>query len=272
MPLLDGAHRALDRVARVTPARRLLQRRYDRFFAANERRNLFRGVFATFDEALKSAPATRPLGYDNAESAALYVERTRRLYATDYPVMFWLGRLFAEGRRSIFDVGGHIGVSYYAYQRHLPYPDGLTWQVHDVPAVNEQGRRFAAERDAARRLTFSDRFEDANGVDILTAQGSLQYLPETLAEHLSRLSDPPKHLLVNLTPVHDELAFWTLQSIGTAFCPYRISAAGEFVSSLEALGYRLVDAWENPEKKCHIPFQPEHSLDVYRGFHFALQR
>jgi hypothetical protein len=30
----------------------------------------------------------------------------------------------------------------------------------------------------------------------------------------------------------------------------------------------MVDSWENPDKKCEIPFHPEHSLERYHGFYF----
>ena len=47
-----------------------------------------------------------------------------------------------------------------------------------------------------------------------------------------------------------------------------MSASGESLRAWEALGYSLVDQWENPEKRCAIPFHAEHSLDRYYGFHF----
>lgn len=246
------------------------RRRYEREFAQNRDGNLFRGVFATFEEAAASAPGTRPLGYDNPASAAMYLDRTRRVHSTDYPVMFWLARLFGEGRARLYELGGHIGVSYYAYRRYLPYPAALRWTVHDVPAVVAQGRRLAAERDAARQLAFSERFEEASGSDVFLAQGSVQYLPDLLAQRLAALPARPAHVILNLTPLHERESYFTLQSIGTAFCPYRVTSIGEFLRGFERLGYALADQWENPEKRCEIPFHAGHSLDRYYGFHFRL--
>ena len=119
MTAWDEAHRAVERIAGWPVVDGFLRRRYDRAFEASRDANLFRGVFETFDEAARSAPATRPLGYDNPDSAAMYVDRTRRTYPSDYPVMFWLQKLLARGCARLFDLGGHIGVSYYAYRRHL---------------------------------------------------------------------------------------------------------------------------------------------------------
>jgi putative methyltransferase (TIGR04325 family) len=262
-------HSAFDSAASLPGFKGYFERRYERIFTENRDANLFRGVFETFDAALKSAPHTRPLGYDNADAASMYIERTRRVYPTDFPVMFWLQRLFADGSKRVFDLGGHIGVSYYAYRRYMPYPYGLKWQVHDVPAVMEAGKRLAETKDQERQLGFAQDFDEVDQADILFALGSPQYLPESLPERLGKLKRLPPHVILNLIPLHQKKSFFTLQSIGTAFCPYRITAVGEFLKGFDGLGYKLVSHWENPDKKCEIPFYPESSLDHYNGFYFC---
>jgi putative methyltransferase (TIGR04325 family) len=269
MKPLSALHNAIDAFAQFPIVDGIVKSRYETAFRNNKDANMFRGVFDTFADAERSAPEQRILGYDNPDAAKMYIERTRKIYPTDYPVMFWLTKLFAEGNKSVFDLGGHIGVSYYAYKRHLAYPQGLSWTVHDVPAVMAEGRRFAAEKDREQRLRFADDFSEADGHDILFALGSLQYLPETIDERLAKLAHPPKHVLLNLTPLHDKHSYFTLQSIGTAFCPYRITAVPTFLKAFESLGYRLVNHWENPDKSCEIPFFPEHSLHYYHGFYFV---
>lgn len=244
------------------------RKRYENEFAANTDRNLFRGVFPSFEAAQASAPPTRPLGYDNPGAAGMYMERTRKIYPSDYPIIFWLDRLFREGATRVFDLGGHIGVGYYAYRKYLAYPPGLRWTVQDVPAVVRQGRELAPKLDPDGRLDFSETFAPAEGADVLFASGSLQYLPDTLQSRLEGLANRPRHLLLNLLPVHERDTYYTLQSVGTAFCPYRIESAGSILTSYDALGYKLVDTWENAEKRCGIPFHPEHSLDHYYGFYF----
>lgn len=257
-----------DRMVNWPVLQGILRSRYERSFAANRGPNhMFRGVYASFDEARASAPSDLPIGYDNPAPAAMYMDRTRKTYPADYPVLFWLSRLLREGCASVFDLGGHIGVSYYAYRRYLTYPPSLSWRVHDVPAVMAHGRQIAKDKDKEGFLGFADAFEDAAGMDVLMALGSLQYLPDALSERLRRLDKPPRHLLLNLMPLHERHTYFTLQSIGTAFCPYRITAIADFLQGFEEIGYLVVDSWENPDKSCEIPFHPDRSLDRYYGFY-----
>lgn len=275
MYLLEQAHATLDRLAELPPLGQLRRQRAEATFASNTDANLFRGIYVTFDAAQASAPSTRPLGYDNADAAGMYLERIKRIYPSDYPVIFWLQKLFAQGQSSVFDLGGHIGIGYYGYQRYLDYPAKLRWTVSDVPAVMARGMEIARERDPAGRLGFNGDFAGAGGVDVLLALGVLQYLPDTLAQRLAALAQGgaplPRHIILNLTPLHvldnGGQDYFTLQSIGTAFCPYRIAAYAPFLEGLTRLGYQIVDRWQNPDKHCHIAFEPEHSLDVYHGFY-----
>lgn len=271
MVLMHRAHRLLDRLAEMPGMRAWAASRYERRFASNTDANLFRGVFETFDQAAASAPASRPIGYDHPEPAAMYRDRMRQLYSTDYPVLFWLCQLLQTGRHALFELGGHVGVSYYSYQNVLSFPSDLHWTIHDVPAVMELGRALASNIDSLGKLRFAPDFSEAAEADIFVAIGVLQYLPETLADRLRSLAALPQALLVNLTPFHPEASYFTLQSIGTAFCPYRIDREQDFVDSLRRLGYRVRDKWINPEKSCEIPFHKSRSLHHYSGYYFELQ-
>lgn len=266
MLLMHRAHRLLDRFVEAPGIRAWSASRYERRFAANTSENLFRGVFRSFEQAAASAPASRPIGYDHPEPAAMYRQRMKELYPTDYPVLFWLSQYLQGGARNLFELGGHVGVSYYSYQKVLRYPAELRWTVHDVPTVMERGRALASNVDSLGKLLFAPDFAQAAGADVFLAMGVLQYLPQTLAERLRSLSRLPPVLLLNLTPLHPQASYFTLQSIGTAFCPYRIDREDEFVASLQRLGYRLRDAWVNPDKSCRIPFHADRSLSYYRGY------
>lgn len=260
----------LERTAELPGLRHVLETVYERRFRRETpATNLYRGVFRSFAEAEATAPSTRPLGYDHEATAAMYRERTRRVYISDYPVMFWMSKLFGSGSTSVFDLGGHIGIAYYAYQRYIAYPPGLSWTVCDVPAVNASGREWALNHDEPRRLDFTTDPERADGADIMLASGSLQYLDYTLADLLARLPNKPRHILINLLPVHASESYFTVQNMGTAYCPYRITAERELVDSLSAQGYRQVDRWENPDRRCLIPYHRKHSLDRYFGYCFT---
>jgi putative methyltransferase (TIGR04325 family) len=246
----------------------LRRQSFDREFATARQAHMFRGVFDTFEAAQASAPPSKPIGYDIPEAGEMYRERTRQVYPGDYPVMFWLDRLFAAGGRRIVDIGGHIGVSYYAYQQYLDFPSDLEWVVYDVPAVLASGRELAAKNDSLGRLSFTSSLDSLKTADIVTASGSLQYLPEALDALLLRNEARPRWLLPNLLPVHPSKQYFTLQSIGLSFCPYRIYGEPQLIGSLEKLGYARRDAWNNAEKSCGVAFDREHSLDHYRGYLF----
>lgn len=273
MDITQKLHDLVDALGRAPGLYQWRQARYDQRFATAERVNLFRGVYATAAAATAALPATKPAGYDHEAPAAMYNERTGQIYASDYPVLFWLSRLLTQDCCRVFDIGGHIGVGYYAYQDFLPYPAALQWCVSDVPAVVERGRKLATRKDAARRLSFTSDLTRADGHDIVFASGSIQYLPMTLGELLRGLGNKPRHVLINMLPVHATQTYFTVQNIGTAFCPYRIESRASVVDAMTAAGYTLRDSWENLEKRCDIPFfDATYTLDRYMGFYFCLDR
>lgn len=263
---LRGAARAL---WNKPPLLTLRRHRFEHYFATAIDANLFRGVFSTFAEATHSAPATKPLGYDHPDAAALYRERVVRVYPGDYPVLFWMQRL-VSGITSVFDFGGHVGPSFYAYRQYLNFPGDLRWTVCDVAAVARAGAALAHERGASQ-LHFTTALAEGSGADVFLANGSLQYLEQPLEDLLAAMAQPPRHLIVNLLPLCAGPGFVTLQNIGASFCPYKIQNREAFIAGVERSGYRLMDEWQNAEKSCRIAFAPERSLDHYTGMLFTRQ-
>jgi putative methyltransferase (TIGR04325 family) len=241
---------------------------YGRRFENNRNEHLFRGVYRSMAEAAASAPDSRPLGYDNAASASMYRELIDSVAIADYPVLYWLRTLAGEVQ-SVFDFGGHIGVKYYSYTRFLGA--SFDWTVCDVPAVAAAGKAIAEERSAGQQLHFVSEFEESDGVDLLLCSGSLQYIEEPLAVSLSRVARLPRHLLVNITAFGESPTFFTLNSIGTAFCPYKIQNLGEFTSALQLLGYVVIHQWIVPGKNNFIHLRPDKSYWDYRGLYLRLQ-
>lgn len=267
--MTSSLHRVLDRFLETPGILHWRMRQHDAGFASG-RFGGFRGVYRNHDEAAAAAPASLPLGYDNEAMASTYRDRISRVWPADYPMMLWLDKIFRQGIRQVADLGGHVGISYYAYQKYIDYPQNLRWQVIDVPAVADAGRKLAAEIDERRAISFGHDFAAISGSELLFTSGCIQYLPETLAERLATLQHPPQWILISMLPLHDTDDYWTVQSLFKAFCPYHIQCKSKFFDDMKAAGYEVVDVWENAEKRCDIAFDPAHSLKSYYGAAFRL--
>lgn len=245
-------------------ARPLYRRMFSRPYQGG---NAYYGAYESRAQALAEAPQL-PTTYDLPTTTGMYMDRHRSIRVSDYPMVHWLSRMLAEGRHRIFDLGGHIGVTYYGFRRYLTYPHTMEWRVHDVPTVVEAGRDWARQNDPEGLLHFADTPEAADSHDVLITCGALQYLDYTLPELLGRLREPPPHVLVNLTPVHPQRGYVTLQNMGKAVLPYRVMERRQFIDEMKALGYALVDQWQSKERHLRVPFEPRCTLDHYAGFYF----
>ena len=259
---------------RLPGLRGLARARYrQRFRRAFGEDNLY---FGTYDdradaqaEADRLSTAQLPSTYDLDAAGRMYRGHLDNIRVSDYPLVYWLERLFAGGARRVFDLGGNIGVSYYAFDRYVPYPAGLQWTVHDLPKVVAVGRKWAQAHDAAGRLAFADSEAGADGEDILLSTGALQYLPYTLPELVDRLQRPPSKILLNLTPMHPTREFFTLQNLGIAICPYRVGSTEQLLAQMQSRGYKAVDNWFSRERHLEVPFHPEARIEGYSGFYFS---
>jgi putative methyltransferase (TIGR04325 family) len=222
------------------------------------------GVYPNYAEALTAVPKHRKVGYDNKESSNLYPYLLEFTKISDFAALFYLSQLVQPGYR-IFDFGGNTGVLFYNYQRRWTMPPGVTWTVCDVPAVIEAGREYA-KTHSSEGLRFTSNFQEAAGADLLFTSGTLQYVPEAFAELLIRLGNAkPRFILANRTALWDGPTFFTLQSLGPVICPYRVENREEFVSSLEAQGYRVRDTWECPESGINVRWHIHHRIKTYAG-------
>ncbi|MDB6084616.1 MAG: hypothetical protein JWN43_2497 [Gammaproteobacteria bacterium] len=255
--------------ARVPLLRRPLEMAYGRYFnTLRGRIRLFSGVYPDYEAALRAIPPDRLVGYDNAPSARRVADELFRIFPMDYPVMFWLSRLLPDCRL-LFDWGGNIGLSYFAFRRHLRYPPGLTWLVNDVPAVIEEGDATAKKFDSPG-LCFTTSLSRLPEADILLAAGSLHFMKAPFDVLRAQETLPP-HILLNKVPVYSLPGAVTLQNMGTALVPNHLFNESEFVGKFTELGFRLEDEWQT-ELSCHIPFHPEHSICAYKGFLFSKER
>lgn len=271
MPLVDTLRGAVDSFSRWPLLKGITDRQARDAFVANRDQNLFYGVYQRREEAEAAAASYGKSGYDNQESADLY-RFMMRIAPHDYPALYWISRSLSEGMTSVFDVGGAIGIKFYAFKEHLSAWPQLRWRVQDVPAVAQRGREIAQERGVAGQLDFTDDFAAGDGVDLLFASGVVQYLPKRLGEMLEGYKQLPKRIVVNTAAIHPQHEFYTVNSIGTAFCPYRIQTQAGFVGSLSKLGYRLKETWQNIGKPMTIPFRPDYSISDYSGYCMDLVR
>jgi putative methyltransferase (TIGR04325 family) len=183
----------------------------------------------------------------------------------DYPAMFWLRDGLDHGLRSVFDLGGHVGVKFYAFESWLRCPAETRWTVCEVPELVERGRRLAAARMCEDMLDFTEQPGDADGYDMLFASGSLQLLPWTLHQQLALLKQLPRRLVINATAIHPDRSYFVPRHSGPQ--PLRVQAEREFVAPLERLGYRQLDRWETPAELA-VPPQDRCGLDHFTGYCF----
>jgi putative methyltransferase (TIGR04325 family) len=237
---------------------------YERRFAG-DLLGAFRGVFESFDDARRSAPGNKPIGFDVPAHADLLAARRTRIFSYDYPVLFWLKPLLAP-QLSIFDLGGHVGVHYYAYRKYLEYPNGLRWRVCEMPAVIEAGEMLR-RTETAPGLSFTTEFRDADGADVMLAAGVVQYVERALPAQLAELARPPRHIFLGKLPLHDGPGFVTLQNGGPCFVPCHVFDRKQFLASFAEVGYELVDSWDDPSLSCRIPFHEDRAVRSYSGLY-----
>jgi len=265
------AQTLLERTEAWIPLVRTLRERvYERQFARVvpwARR--FRGVYATFEEAARAAPAAKPVGYNNP-GAAGFMEPCRSMSISDYPVLFWLQQALQESS-SLLDIGGYVGICYYTYYRYLDHSKDVDWVIQDVPAVVDAGIQIARTRHSPG-LSFTTEITSAVKPEIVLAAGSLQVIEKNFTDLLLQMGSRPGHLILTQIPLTHLPDFVTLQDLGPAVCPYKIFNRMEFIKSIEAHGYKLLDSWDNAELDCRIPFHPERSVPSYSGLYFKATR
>jgi putative methyltransferase (TIGR04325 family) len=227
---------------------------------------LFRGIYPDFASAQAAIPAWRNSGYDNEASAGRNVDEWLVVFPSDYAIMERLSKLLPNCKL-LFDWGGNVGLKYFAYRKHLTYPASLRWLVADVPAVIELGRTIA-QREGAADLRFTSTLEELPGADVMLAAGSLHFIEDPFGQ-LRALPKLPEHLILSKVPAHSAAPAWTLNNMGTAMCPYRLFNRDELVRTIEELGFRLVDEWQDSDLFCNVPFFPEYKIERYSGFHFV---
>ena len=225
----------------------------------------WKGIYSSFAEATAAPHRGKLVGYDHEATARREEPNLEVMNPADYPMLFWLEKLLPQ-TRTVFDLGGNLGLAWYSYRHYLAFPAGLRWTVCELPAIAAAGRELAAKKNAGQ-LFFTDRPRDASGADIYFSCGALQYIEEPLGAMLAKLGDPPRHLLINRVPFCDGPGFITLQNNDNWVSPYKVENCDTFMRGIESLGYELVDSWK-VARRLEVLLSPAHHAEHYHGMYF----
>jgi putative methyltransferase (TIGR04325 family) len=219
--------------------------------------------FASLAEAQEAIRGVSNGGHENPYNIKLHLDLNQRLRPSDYAALFHLSR-FIPDVKSVFDVGGNVGVLYYSYRRYLVLPKDLRWRVYDLPANVAAGQALAVQRRTSQ-LQFSQSWRDAEGMDVLIASGSLHYLPTPLPDMIGQLQLQPEYILINRTPLQTGSQVATVQDAVEFRIACILYNRNDLVHRFEMLGYELLDIWDVAELSLVMPGYPEHSVPYYSG-------
>lgn len=250
---------------RLPPIKWYRIRKYRRkFLTARGWQGLHYGIFDSFEQARTAVPAEVAgwLPDDNDWYASEY----QKLEIIDYPILFWLQRLIGSGS-TLFDFGGHVGVTYRKYAPYLDYPDDFRWIVGEQPVVVKLGRDML-EKAGGPHLSFVTDFQHAETASIFHSAGCIQYVEQPLAGLLAGLNKLPQHLILSKIPLYQQPTKVTLQNTGYSISPNWLFNRDRFIADICNLGYKLVDSWACPGRRNHIPFNSEYNVEQMSGLYF----
>ena len=174
----------------------------------------------------------------------------------------------ANQKSRVCDFGGGFGRHYFHYTAATK--SDLEWIVCELPHKVEAAEARFANLEG-KRLSFSSDMSVAHKCDILLSSSAFQYI-ENLNEILQRLlGGGAAHILLARLPMQTTTStFSTLQNVcNDFFTPMYIFNKDEFVGYFTALGYELVDMWDDPFDSITLPFHRD--IDIhFCGFYFKL--
>jgi len=250
---------------RLPPIKWYRLRKYRRkFITARGWQGLHYGIYDSFEQARAAVPA-KVTGW-LPDDKDWYASKYQKIEIIDYPILFWLQRLIKQGS-TLFDFGGHVGVTYRKYASYLDYPDDFRWIVGEQPVVVELGLKMLDKRDEPH-LSFVTDFNQAASATIFHAAGCIQYVEQPLASLLVKLETLPQHLILTKVPLYQQPTKVTLQNTGYSISPNWLFNRDTFIEEICQLGYKLVDSWPCPGRKNYIPFHAEYNVEEMGGLYF----
>jgi len=223
----------------------------------------YRRPFASLEEAESAVSRYAHGGHEHPQNVRNHLGMYSLARPSDYAALFYIRPILPNVSR-VFDLGGNAGNLFYSYSNYLSWPDGLTWQVLDLPENMTVGETIAKER-GAYQLQFTGEWKDADGADLLIVSGSLHYLHRPLSEMIGELSEKPAYILINRTPMTDGTPVATIQDLGIFRVACMLHNKAQVIRELEQVDYVVVDEWKALELSLDIPGYPEHSIPSYTG-------
>jgi putative methyltransferase (TIGR04325 family) len=253
---------------RVRPAQLQWRRRQ---FLSRDGDGAHFGVFDSF----KAARAWLPNSPDLDDSAlSEYVDvRSKKAFPYDYSFMWWLDRALRDGASSVLDIGGSVGLHYYANCRYFRMPDAPTWRAVEVPSTVLTGKHLAA-RNAASALSLSESLDESIGTpceDVWISVDAIHYFEDARPDQLlKKCTRRPQHILLSQLPLYNGEDFVTMQKIGEgAFTPVHVYNRARFIQDIKALGYTLWDRWAVQDRSMDLRGYPDRSFPSFTGLYFV---
>jgi len=152
----------------------------------------------------------------------------------------------------ILDFGGALGSHFHAIAAHFPWCR-LQWVVCETTAVATAGSSgFTFDKPNGSTLRFSDKAAEvfANGIDLVFASGSLQYL-EHWPQMLQAFRASPWLLLDRVPLIDHPTDLIVIQVVPASYTDTRYPgwkfAAGSWLPRLAQAGFEPVLQWLVPE-------------------------
>jgi putative methyltransferase (TIGR04325 family) len=230
-----------------------------------------KGVFGSYREARDHLPSA--MGYD--QSLILDVDDVPALTASrqdntlrnyDEPIVNFISDKISRNT-AVFNVGGNVGIEYYAYKARIPAIANTDWTICEIESVVERGTALARTRQE-HNLQFTTDVSRGDGANIFLCVGTAQYLTEPVWVTLQRYKSLPKYVVLGYFPAGIMPRFYTVQNIGYSYAPYCIFSLSEVRESFEMLGYSLAVEWSTA-RPVRVPFHASRSISHFYTLIFS---
>lgn len=252
-------------IKKIPPIKWYRTRKYrQKFINARGWQGLHYGIFDSFAQARSAVPADVAGWLPDDED--WYASKYQQIEIIDYPVLFWLQRIIKPGS-TLFDFGGHVGVTYTKYASYLDYPTDFRWLVGEQSVVVKQAKKIFENSDNPH-LSFVTDFQNAASATIFHSAGCIQYVERPIVSLLADLKKLPQHLILTKIPLYQQPTKVTLQNTGYSITPNWLFNRDSFIDEIHKLGYKLIDSWPCPGRKNYIPFHAEYNVEEMSGIYF----